>query len=106
MRRSDDTVQAATIAWGREKALGWLKVLDQNIIGRNGYLCGDAITLADYLGAMMALGGEAVSCNYGAYPNICRWLGNMKSLRNWAEVNAAFYQYVVDPNKGKEFVAL
>ena len=28
----------------------------------------------------------------------------MKALKSWVKVNEAFYQYVVDPNKGKEFV--
>jgi glutathione S-transferase len=107
MRRPDDVVQAGTIAYGKEKARGWLKILDQSLIGpRNSYLCGDAITIADYLGAMMTLGGEAIACNYGSYPNISRWLGKMKALKNWDKVNEAFYKYVVDPNKGKEFVRI
>jgi glutathione S-transferase len=107
LRRPDDVVQAGTIAYGKEKALGWLKILDQSFIGpRNSYLCGDAITIADYLGATMALGGEAIACNYGSYPNIARWLGKMKALKNWDKVNEAFYKYVVDPNKGKEFVRI
>jgi hypothetical protein len=55
---------------------------------------------------MMVLGGEAIDCKFGAYPNICRWLGNMKALKTWPKVNEAFYKYVVDPNKGKEFVQL
>ena len=105
MKRADDTVQAGTLAWGKEKALSWLKVLDEGLIGpRNGYLCGDDITIADYLGSMMVLGGEAIQCRFEAYPNICRWLGNMKKLKAWPQVNEAFYKYVVDPNKGKEFV--
>jgi glutathione S-transferase len=33
MRRPDDNVQAATVAWGRDKARDWLKVLDQDLIG-------------------------------------------------------------------------
>jgi glutathione S-transferase len=107
MKRPDDAVQAGTVAWGKDKALGWLKVLDESIIGpRSAHLCGDEITIADYLGAMMILGGEAIDCKFGAYPNICRWLGNMKALKSWAKVNEAFYKYVVDPNKGKEFVRL
>jgi len=58
MRRTDDAVQAGTVAWGKEKALGWLKVLDEDLIGsRRAYLCGDEITIADYLGSMMILGG-------------------------------------------------
>ena len=80
-------------------------MLDEGLIGpRNAYLCGDDITIADYLGSMMVLGGEAIECRFEAYPNISRWLGNMKKLKSWPSVNEAFYKYVVDPNKGKEFV--
>ena len=107
MRRSDDAVQAGTVAYGREKALGWLKILDQSLIGpRSKFLCGDAITIADYLGAIMALGIESIGGNYGAYPNITRWLGNMKGLKSWGKTNEVFYKYGVEPNKGKSFVGL
>ena len=107
MRRPDEQVQAGTIAWGKEKALKWLKVLDEGLLGpRNAFLCGNEISLADYLGSMMVLGGEVIDCKFGAYPNICRWLGNMKALKSWPTVNEAFYKYVVEPNKGKEFVQL
>jgi len=30
----------------------------------------------------------------------------MKALKSWAKVNEAFYQYVVEPNKEKEFVRI
>jgi glutathione S-transferase len=107
MARPDPKVQAGTIAYGREKALNWLKVLDQEIIGpRNRFLCGDEITIADHLGAMMVLSGEAIGADFAAYPNIARWLGNMKALKSWAKVNEAYYQYVVAPNKGKDFLGL
>jgi glutathione S-transferase len=107
MKRKDDVVQAGTIAYGREKALGWLKCLDENLIGpRNNYLCGDSITLADYLGSIMALSLEAIGGNFNGYPNISRWLGNMKALPDWAKVNEAFYLYLVTPNKGKTFTGL
>jgi len=107
MKRPDDVVQAGTIAYGKEKAQGWLKVLDQSLLGpSNSYLCGNELTIADYLGAMMTLGGEVICCDMAAYPNITRWMGKMKSLKNWNSVNEAFYKYVVDPNKGKEFVRI
>jgi hypothetical protein len=54
----------------------------------------------------MILSGEAIGCDFGPYPNISRWRGNMKALKNWSKVNEAFYQYVVEPNKGKEFVRI
>jgi glutathione S-transferase len=104
-RRPDDTVQAGTLSWGKDKTTTWLNVLDADLIGpRNAFLCGNDITLADYLGSMMVVGGEAIRCQFEAYPNICRWLGNMKKLKSWSKVNEAFYQYVVEPNKDKEFV--
>jgi glutathione S-transferase len=107
MKRPDERVQAGTVAWGKEKALNWLKVLDESLIGpKNAFLCGNEITLADYLGSMMILGGEAIDCKFANHPNICRWLGNMKKLKNWSAVNEAFYKFVVEPNKGKEFVQL
>ena len=107
MRRPDETVQAGTIAWGREKSQFWLKVLDGSLIGpRNRFVCGSDISLADYLGAIMILNGEAIGLTFSAYPNISRWLGNMKALKNWTRVNEAFYTYVVAPNKGKDFVRL
>ena len=107
LRRPDDTVQAGTVSWGKDKALVWLDVLDKSLIGpRNAYVCGDDITLADYLGSIMTVGGEVIRCNFDAYPNICRWLRNMKALKNWAKVNEAFDQYVVEPNRDKAFVRI
>lgn len=106
-KRRSDEAQAATLERARERARNWLQVLNDHFLGAgNKYLCGDSITIADYLGAMMVLGGEVIACNFAAYPNISRWMGNMKSLKNWGKVNEAFYQYVVDPNKGKPFVSL
>jgi glutathione S-transferase len=107
MRRPDEVVQAGTVAWGREKALGWLKILDQSLLGpRNRYLCGEAITIADYFGGIMVIGGEAIGCNLAPFPNISRWLANLRALKSWARVNEVYYKYGVEPNKGKSFVTI
>ena len=106
MKRPDEHVQAGTLEWGRGKAVNWLKILDQSLIGKNKYLCGDEITIADYMGAMMVLGAECIHCDLSEYPNVTRWINTMKSLKSWAKVNEAYYKYVVEPGKGKEFVKL
>lgn len=94
-RRATDELQTGTIAWGKEKAKGWLKILDEKLIGsKNAYLCGSEITIADYFGASILTLGELIRCNYSAYPNIQRWLGNMKALPSWPKVNQAFYDLV------------
>jgi glutathione S-transferase len=93
-KRTDPSVQAATLEWGRERAKRWMKVLDRNILGSdNRYLCGDAITLADYFAAPFIALGEAIRCDYAAYPNIRRWLSTMKALPSWRKTNEAIDGY-------------
>jgi glutathione S-transferase len=86
-KRQDDAAQAATLAWAKERAKTWLKVLDEKLIGPNkAFLCGDAITIADYFGASFIALGDVTRCDYSAYPNVSRWLGNMKRLKSWNKV--------------------
>ena len=85
-KRPSDEAQKATLAWAKERAAGWLKVLNDSIIGpKNAYLCGDKITLADYYGAPFAALTGVIGSDLAAYPNVKRWLGNMKKLKSWAK---------------------
>lgn len=91
-KRPDDAVHAGTIAWGKERALGWLQVLNDHIIGdHQAYLCGNEITLADYFGMSLVTLGEVIGNDFSGYPNVARWLGNMKGLQSWPEVSEALY---------------
>ena len=106
LKRPTEEQQQGTIAWGMDKAKGWLKVLDEHLIGpKNAYLCGNEITLADYLGAPFVTAGEIVRCDFSPYPNITRWLKNMKSRPAWAKVNKAFYDLAASV-KEAQFVAI
>ena len=92
LKRPSDEQQNGVVAWGKEKSKAWLKILDENLIGpKNDYVCGSQITLADYLGAAYITAGEVVRCNLGPYPNVARWIGNMKKRKNWEKVNKPFY---------------
>lgn len=104
-KRPSDEQQNGVIAWGKEKAAKWLKILDQNLIGSSKYVCGDKLTIADYLGVGYLTLGETVGCNFSAYPNVTRWLNTMKARPSWAKVNEAFYG-LVGAMKGKQFVAI
>jgi glutathione S-transferase len=93
-KRPTNEVQAATLAWGKERAKTWMKVLDEHLIGpKNGYLCGDQITIADYFGVSFVMLGDVVRSDYSAYPNLTRWLGNMKRLKSWNKVNETINGY-------------
>jgi glutathione S-transferase len=105
-KRPNDTAQAATLEWGKERAKGWLKVLDEKVIGPDkAFLCGDSITIADYFGASFAALGDVVRCDYSAYPNVSRWLANMKRLPHWAKVNEAINGFAASM-KDKPFVTI
>jgi glutathione S-transferase len=69
------------------------------------YLCVDQITIADYFGAGIVTLGEVIRCDLSPYPNVTRWLDNVKKLPTWPKVNEAFYQ-LVDAVKSKPFHAI
>ena len=104
-KRPTDDLQAGTLAWGKQKTEGWLRILDSKLLGGKKFLCGDSITLADYMGAeMIALGG-LIGCQYRAYPNVERWLGSMRGLKDWAKVHEAIDGFAASI-KGQSFVAI
>ena len=105
-RRPSDEAQNATVAWGKERAEGWLKVLNDYWLGPDKkYLCGDQITIADYFGVCLLTLGEVIGCDFSAYPNVKRWLDNMKRLSSWPKVNEALYGYA-EAVKGQPFVRI
>jgi len=105
-KRKTDEIHAATIEWGKERAQAWLSLLDQHWIGPNKqYLTGDQITIADYFGAGLVTLGEVIKCDFSKYPNIQRWLNNMKKLKSWPKVNEVFYG-LVESVKQQKFNAI
>ena len=92
-RRSDEAHQAQ-IEWGRERARGWLNVLDSHFLGQGKpYLCGASITLADYFAAPFVHVGELTGSDFAAYGNVAGWLGRMKALRSWNKTFEAIQAY-------------
>lgn len=65
-------------------------------------MCGNELTIADYFGASLVSIGDLVGCDFAAYPNIQRWLGNMRQLKSWNTVNEVFNGFA-ELNKGKDF---
>jgi glutathione S-transferase len=106
-RRDNGAVQRAVLASGREKAKNWLKILDDHFIGpENKFVCGNEITIADYFGASILTLGDVIRLDYSPYPNVVRWIGNMKALPAWPKANEAFYASFVGPFKDTPFEGL
>ncbi len=105
-KRESDAVQDATVAWGQERAQTWLAVLNDHWIGPdNAYVCGNQISIADYLGIAFVTLGEVIRIDFSAYPNIDRWINNMKQLEHWGEINEALYGFA-EAVKDQEFTTV
>lgn len=105
-KRRSDEAQAAQLQWGCERAQGWLKVMDQHWLGGGQrFLCGDAMTIADYFASSFVALAELVGSDLSAYPNVRAWLQRMKALPHWAEVNQVIEGYGATL-KGQPMVAV
>jgi len=105
-KRPTDDLQQGTISWGKNLAKGWFQILNDYWLGpEKQYLCGDQITIADYFGSCLATLGEVIRCDFSTYPNVERWLGNMKRLKTWNRTNEALYGFI-NAVKGQPFIAL
>jgi glutathione S-transferase len=105
-KRRSDEAQAATLERAKERAKTWLMVLNDNILGPgNNYLCGDAITIADYHAVSYVALAEVIGSDLSAYPNVRAWLGRMKALKSWPTVWAVIDGYA-ETLKAKPMVAV
>jgi glutathione S-transferase len=92
-KRPTDEHQKAQLVWAKERAQGWMKVLDQSLIGKQPYLCGDKITIADYFASSFVSLAEFIRVDFGSYPNVKRWYERMKGLKSWNKVHEVFYGF-------------
>ena len=68
--------------------------------GGKKYICGDQITIADYLGSAIMSIGELIHCDLKSYPNVQRWIDNVKKQPNYEKVNSAAFNGFRDSTKG------
>jgi glutathione S-transferase len=86
----DPAVLATMRGIGRTGSDRFLRVLDRDMIGDAPFVCGETITLADYVGvANVVLGGFA-GLDFAAYPNVRRWLRTLQDRPGWPLAHAGF----------------
>jgi glutathione S-transferase len=92
-QRGTDDLQKGTLGWAKERAQNWMKVLDEHVLKQRKYLASDELTIADYFGVSFVGLGEAIRVDFKKYPNVDRWLGQMKQLKCWNKVHEVFYGF-------------
>lgn len=89
-KRPNEDLQKGTIEWGKELSKKWLKVLNEHWLGHgNKYLTGEQLTIADLFGAALLTSGHVIRNEFKAYPNVERWLNEVRKLPAWKEVDQA-----------------
>lgn len=102
-KRPTDDQHSGVIAWGKDKAKAWLAILDKDILGaKNDYLANNRISIADYFGVCLLTAGELIGCKFEGYPNVQRWVNNMKKLGAWGSTNEVMYGFA-GSMAGKQF---
>jgi glutathione S-transferase len=81
---------AELMAYGRDHAPRWLEVLDRHMLAGQPYVCGDHVSLADYLGLSFVLLGGLAGYDFSPYPNIEAWIARMKARPSYVPTYAAF----------------
>jgi len=92
-KRQTDDAHKLCIEWGQQKSQAWLKILNDDIIGKRNFVVGDSITIADYFGVCLLTLGELTRTDFSKYPNVNRWLNTMKQLKSWGKVNEVLYGF-------------
>ena len=89
-QRPSEEGHRMVVEWGRDKSRFWLGVLDTHWLGDGRtWLTGETMTVADYyVGGLVAL-GDMIRWDFGATPNVSRWLSRIKALPAWKPTSDA-----------------
>jgi glutathione S-transferase len=95
-------VPEVDLAYGREGTRRWLDVLDRHMLGDRAFVCGQNITLADYLGIGHVTVAELIGFDFSPWPNVARWIATMKARPGWPTANAGFTGWIASRAQAAE----
>lgn len=102
----DEAAHRLQVAAGKAQAERFLGILDSHILGGGRpWLCGETMTIADYLASGIVSLGEVIGCAFAGYPNIVAWYDRIRALPNWRSANAGLYEWAKFA-EGPDYVTL
>ena len=104
-KRPTEDSQRETLERGKAQSEAWLQVMNDHVIGKHKYLCGDQITIADYFGAEILSAGDLIGVSFKRFPNVDRWMSTMRALPSWRKVHETIDGFAASL-KDKKFVTI
>ncbi|HWL85705.1 MAG TPA: glutathione S-transferase family protein, partial [Polyangiaceae bacterium] len=92
--RLSEAAESERLAWHMPRVSRRLGILDEHLAqvdGGDPFICGQAVSIADYLGACFVTHGELIDFDLSPYPHIGLWIEALKARPAWHEVHAGFY---------------
>ena len=95
LKRPTEEQHAGTISWGKEKAAGWLQILDRNLIGQSNGFRRPGYAISADPGFLYSRWGYVFSCNvpWAIERNLKRSVPEIEN--GFRDGSAAFADYIV-----------
>jgi glutathione S-transferase len=104
MKLPDPAAQTLLLSTGQAGTRRLLGIMNDHTLGAaNSWLCGDSLSIADYLTSGILSLGELTGCDFSAWPNVHRWYARVRELPNWQSANAALYGWA-EFTKGGDYL--
>lgn len=84
------TTQADILRRGAERSARWLGILNDHYLAEGPWLCGEEVTIADYLGGGIVSLGDWVGFDLSPWPKVSRWMSALKATSGWTATHGPF----------------
>lgn len=92
-RHANPITQADIIERAAERSARWLGILDL-ALGETPFLCGEAPTIADFLGVSYVTLGDWIGFDLSYWPQVRRWVAAMRARPSWTDTHDAWNSMV------------
>ncbi|HYE44294.1 MAG TPA: glutathione S-transferase family protein [Caulobacter sp.] len=91
---ANPTSQADVVRQGSQRAARWLTILNDHYLAKGPWLCGEEVTIADYLAGGYVSLGDWIGFDLSPWPNVARWMSALKATSAWAATHGPFEAFV------------
>lgn len=99
---ADETVQRAVLERGAALAARRFDILDTYMLAETPFICGERVTLADYIGAVYVGTSSAIDYDLTRHPKVNAWIKRMQARPSWSEAHAAFYGLIASARSARK----